>query len=609
MRFIDRFTGSEINHLPARFLPGRYCLLDSLFFNEHSRLEAGDLLLDDGSGIVRIEGVEAQPLSIDQSADRLADFDLAAEAIIFIAGKIGCAHEVNVSPMMPTEMAAQCELEEIERKLSSMLKKGHLHTISVRPRSDLRYDDLVAPIARVHRLASSALSHLASHSDCWQQRTLRGVLPRKVLGQFSEDDYSIYENRLYKRLLDRLDRHLARRLARIRGVNARLERALEFQGSEQTHYRMRHDICSLWGESYLDGNTGAQLEDGKRALAEIEAQLRAIRGLKQSGLYPLVSSTSLVPAQVYRTNILNHDPHYRHLPSLWESLADGQEEWQMRPEERLAKYQELQRSYSDYVGLVILRALERYDVRGVQHDRIDFCWGGVSFSVMRKGLDWLISNTRGGVLRFVPVAWFGDSFDEDARPRPGHVVCLPGCAESTSFKPYLSITPLDLYVVEKMGRLVDEWMIYQLVEGYDEELGPLPTSVKLMVDGWSNNFQSVSSTHVRLVAPLSASQLSQLRSKLGEFANAEVERQVLCAADRLNALSRLCGHVAKFLPRVDGGFYCRCQKCKTTWTLNVLGNRKVFEKRPWNEVDLPSTDGFKWSGRDWLDFELPYSGR
>ena len=483
MRFLDRLTGGKLSHLPDAFLPGRYCLLEPLVVNGHSHLQAGDLLSDDGSGFIRIQDTESQVLSIDQTDDDQADSDLSAEAIISIAGKLSQANGLSVSPMLPAEMAAQCALEELERNLATVLRDGHLHSISDRPRRDLRYDDLVAPVARARRLATSALSHLASHSDCWQQRTLSGVQPRKVLARFSEDDYAIYENRLYKRLLDRLDRHLARRLARIRGVNARLARALEFQDSEQTHFRLRQDICRLWGESYLDDKTGMQLEAGKRALSEIEAQLRAIRGLKQRGLYPLVPAASVVPAQVHRTNILNHDPHYRHLPPLWESLKDEREERQMRPEERLAKHQQLHLAYRDYVGLVLRRALERYGLQGGQGDRLEFGWAGITFSVRQDGQDWLILSSHGEALRLIPIAWFGKNLEEGESLISSHVVCWPGCSDSISSRQRLAISPLDLYVVEKMGRLIDEWMLSRLIEGYGKKLGPLPTLVKQTADG------------------------------------------------------------------------------------------------------------------------------
>ena len=227
MMFLDRFTGAELNELPAELLSGRYRLLNSFLLNGHSKLDAGDLLLDDGSGVIRIDGEERKVAPVEHSNKDQADYALSEEAIIDIAEKIRSGSDPSkVSPILPAEIAGQSELDELERKLKDVLRGGHLHSISDRPRRDLRYDNLVAPVARVRRLATSALNHLASHSDCWQKRTLSGVQPRKILARFSEDDYAIYENRLYKRLLDRLDRRIAKRLAFMRALNLRLEESV-----------------------------------------------------------------------------------------------------------------------------------------------------------------------------------------------------------------------------------------------------------------------------------------------------------------------------------------------------------------------------------------------
>ena len=91
MRFLDRLTGGKLSHLPDAFLPGRYCLLEPLVVNGHSHLQAGDLLSDDGSGVIRIQDTESQVLSIDQSDDDQVDSDLSAEAIVSIAAKLSHA--------------------------------------------------------------------------------------------------------------------------------------------------------------------------------------------------------------------------------------------------------------------------------------------------------------------------------------------------------------------------------------------------------------------------------------------------------------------------------------------------------------------------------------
>ena len=603
MRFLDRLTGGKLSHLPDAFLPGRYCLLEPLVVNGHSHLQAGDLLSDDGSGFIRIQDTESQVLSIDQTDEDQADSDLSAEAIISIAGKIAHAHDANVSPMLPAEMAAQCALEELERNLATVLRDGHLHSISDRPRRDLRYDDLVAPVARARRLATSALSHLASHSDCWQQRTLSGVQPRKVLARFSEDDYAIYENRLYKRLLDRLDRHLARRLARIRGVNSRLERALEFQGSEQTHFRLRQDICRLWGESYLDDKTGMQLEAGKRAHSELESLLRAIRGLKQRGVYTLVPTASVVPAQIHRTNILNHDPHYRHLPPLWEKLKDDREERLLPPKERLSRQLQLQHAYVSYVGLVVIRALERYGLRSVDGNTV-FSWAGRDFALRQDAHDWVVTQSDGSTLRIVPIAWFGASIHNSESLQPGRIVCWPGAPTSVESPQCLPVSPLDLYVVEKVGKLIDEWMLRPLLSGHGRKLGPLPTQTKKLTEAWPEQFESISPTHVRLLAPIDAQKAVDLKAVLKASASPQVEAAVGVAIEQVAALGQLCGHTARFEPGQQQDFYCQCGTCQATWSLKTIGKRRHFSMRPKGASNIPEAVGFVWSGRDWLDFDL-----
>lgn len=603
MIFLDRLTGGKLHDLPDVYLPGRYCLLEPLVVNGHSQLQPGELLADDGSGVIRIHDAERQVLSSEQSDEDQADSDLSAEAILSIAGKLGYVHDANVSPMLPAEMAAQCALEELERDLAVVLRDGHLHSISDRPRRDLRYDDMVAPVARARRLATSALSHLASHSDCWQQRTLSGVQPRKVLARFSEDDYAIYENRLYKRLLDRLDRHLARRLARIRGVNSRLERALEFQDSEQTHFRLRQDICRLWGESYLDDKTGTQLEAGKRALSDLESQLRVIRGLKQRGLYSLVPPASVVPAQVHRTNILNHDPHYRHLPPLWEKLKDDREDRLLPPEERLARQLQLQLAYVSYVGLVIRRALERYGLRRVDGNFV-FSWAGRSFVLRRDVHDWVVTQSQGSTLRIVPIAWFGASINISESLAPGRIVCWPGGPTSVASPQSLPVSPLDLYVVEKVGRLIDEWMLRQLLQCHGRKLGPLPTPAKRLTEAWPEQFESISSTHVRLLAPVDAQKAAELKASLKGSANSQVEDAVWDAIEQIATLAELCGHQARFVRGQQQDFYCQCGTCQATWSLKTTGKRRHFSMRPKGASAIPEDDGFLWSGRDWLEFDL-----
>lgn len=602
MRVFDRLSGRHLTELPSDLLPNRYVLLESFELNGLCFLKPADLLSDDGSCQIWINDVAHKVLLPEHTDEEQEASNLSAEAVVWISEKLGHANQFNVSPMLPAAMAEQCELEELEISLETVIRANHLSSISKRPRIDLRYDDLVVPVMRARRMASSALSHLASHSDCWQQRTLSGVLPRKVLARFSEDEYSIYENRLYKRILDSLELHLVKRLARIQGVNSLLKKAKELEVSEQTHFRLRRDICKLWGEAYQQQNTEKQLREGQRTQDILESQLRAIRGFKQRGLYKLLNEFGSIPAQLHRTNILNHDPHYRYLPILWEGLKNQRDRRPLTPIERFERNQSLQLAYEKYVGLVLRRALERY--RSMSSDsKNSYSWAGKEILVKLDSHDWIVTYA-GEELRFIPIVWSGQSITDEEMLGEGHVVCWLGTDTSVVSRQRIPISPLDLYVVEKMGRWIDEWLLRQILEGFGQKLGPLPTVIKKITEEWPNQIASISSTHVQLLSPLDDQQINEFRSSLQSSANSELTLLIETAIDQVAVLRRLCGHNANFIASSPEEFYCYCEDCQITWELKTVLNKRVFSFRRKNPLATPPENGFRWSGRDWLEFTL-----
>lgn len=600
MSFLDRFTGEVLKALPESLTPGRYVATAPFALNAQSRIQPGDALLDDGSGVVRREGGGVSRFALlQQKPEAQAEAEVAEEAIRLIASKIGRAGAERPSPMLPPEMAESFALDELEEMLAETLEEGHLHAISARPRIDLRYEAMTTPVARARRLAAGALTHLASHSDCWERRTLSGVEPRKILARFSEDDYATYENRLYKHLLDRLDRRLARRLAKVRRVNAEIRRALEFEGAAEVHYRLHEAVCVLWGEAYAQTDQEAMRTQGRNAAERLERLLRAIRGLRREGLYPHLPAAASDAPKSHRTNILMHDPHYRRLPPLWEKAQSLSGEAQS-PKARLERRLETQRAYVDYVGLVLRRALERYDPRE-EAEGLMFSWGGLEFALRLQDQDWILRASDEASLTFIPIAWFDADPPGEASPGEGRLLCWPGAPDDESSDRRLAVTPLDLMVVEKMGRRLDEWMLRRLLEGYGRAFGPLPGAAKRLTEQWAAEFGQAPRHHVRLLRPLSAQQSAQFQEALERGANEVVREQAKAAVARLAALSGLCCGPADFTPKPKGGFDCRCRSCGEVWGLGDAeesGGRRFFM----HPQKTGAQEGFAWAGRDWLEF-------
>ena len=263
----------------------------------------------------------------------------------------------------------------------------------------------------------------------------------------------------------------------------------------------------------------------------------------------------------------------------------------------------MQLAYVSYVGLVVRRALERYGLRRVDGNFV-FSWAGRTFTLKHDAHDWVVTQSEGSTLRIVPVAWFGASINSSESLEPGRIVCWPGTPASVASPQSLPVSPLDLYVVEKVGKLVDEWMLRQLLHRHGRKLGPLPTPSRKLTESWPEQFESIPPAHVRLLAPVDTQKAAELKASLRGSANSQVEDTVGVAIEQVAALAELCGHQARFERGQQQDFYCQCGTCQATWSLKTTGKRRHFSMRPKGASAIPEDDGFLWSGRDWLEFDL-----
>jgi len=219
--WIDRLTQTSLTALPASIDAGRYQNVGSSErFNQHSDITPGQLLVSDGSDHWQLHGGRGNfhKPAID-NPERITLFQQAiltlGESLNKVESSASQSTEAKSlqSPLLPAAVIdAELDLLPFEDMLQRVLEAGHLHEIAHHPRLDIRYVEETTDIARAKRLAKGALVHLASHSECWQRQTLSGVVPKKVKARFSEDDYQIYENRVFARLIDKLHRHMQSRI-------------------------------------------------------------------------------------------------------------------------------------------------------------------------------------------------------------------------------------------------------------------------------------------------------------------------------------------------------------------------------------------------------------
>lgn len=558
MRLYDRISGQALSRLPDLIHPGRYVLGQTVSFNRHSHLASGELLSDDGS----------ERCVLDEQTARFSGFDPAlSDDTVFLTrvlesiARTGTHGDPLPSPLLPTSLInEESHLSDLERLLGEVLTAGHLHAISKRPRIDLRYDETVTDVSRARRLTNKTYTHLASRSECWQRQTLQGIQPKRVLARFSEDEYAIYENVVYARLLDKLVLYLSGRLRRLGRLCKRLERSLSFSSSTDLNHRLFNDICRLWGETYRPEATVAQLKATKETRDAVAMHLKNLQGLRQAGLYLHIVREKQVGQILHRTNILTHDQHYRHVSVLWDALRQTVQAANLSPAERLRTNQQREADYSAYVGLVLRHALRRYGL--TQDDKTT--WAGHVLSLSCDRLSWALRLDGEVKLGLVPWA-YPAALPADIEVPSGFRLCWPGIELNDTLDhpmtgQVLRLSPVDLYVVEHMGHLVDRVLTEALLDDYAMPLKPIPKVVA--EEGQKVRGIELQASALRVLAPLAPADVQTLQNLFDRHTRPELAQAFKWRTQHVQTLGEcpICGEISTITPQENGGFSCHCRR-------------------------------------------------
>jgi len=600
--------------IPSPFNAARYKAGIDFMLNGHSSISAGSILAEDGSGRFRSDTHNLFCGKIDNDENQ----KLVELALLQIAEQVSFSHGALPSPLLPSRLFnEEGELNELERLLEGVLEQGNLHEISRRPRFDMRYDEMVLPVSRAKRLASSAERHLAAHSECWQRRTLTGIQPRKIKGLISEDEFNLYENRVYVRLLDGLDKFLAKRIREINALTTNLTEALEIEGSDQINYRLSRRLFSIWGETFHPDtdalDTLGRLESTQEVLRK---QYQSVRGLIQHKFYRMIPQSAQIPGQIEQTNILSHDQHYRHLPKLWNTLRKQNHSENLTPKETLEANVKLQQAYFSYCGVVVFRAFQElgFELICSETDSYDLQRLGGRITLTFDGSHWDITyDGFSEIIRLVPI--FSWSPERLCSLKENGILTIPCCLESERVVGHPSdwidgggaapmvMSPLNFYVEEQMVSLLSLWLLEHSARSYGNEITLLPQLAMSMMDA-SKDYECLTSKSSRLVALPSKVELDDLENILARENARQSLSQLKEYAGLLKQLSicPCCQGEGRFTPRDNRCFVAQCQKndCNLEWNVSISAGRRVLT----TSVAGEGGDDFKVMGRWSSSFNL-----
>lgn len=567
--------------MPECVEAGRFRLIKPAVLNERLQLGQGEVLLSDGGERCAI-GVTFHTFvdhryppsrSVDDSQE--AQRSIVCRALALLAARAAKGNDALPSPLLPAEMVAVLELNNLDEALREIIDRGHLDEIVRRPRYSMKYESEVVNVSRVRRTAPGALERLAARSEDWQRRTITGVLPKRLLALLSDDDWGIYENKVFARLLDRLEQYLRLRLAETEELSRVFEDALNLDAAEGLDYRLRKGLCQLWGEATESSGrvTKGVIDEAKYAIEVLRSAKRKIGLLRHSDLYSKVPRSARVPTELRHTNILNHDQHYRHLKTLWHLHQKFIGPTVQTPEEVFNANQRELDQFCRYLQMMIRRVLRDIAQVVPADTSTDFSFAGSAGSLV-TGKGEIALRICGRELVFIPVLGSVPQVAPLRADGSGRlIVSRISTIDSGDFTGFenlaegriFSINPMDFYGEEKIRLLVERFLWSPVFASYGVDVDPVPSDPL----GWleQHRIGRVERGSWRLLSPLTDDERALLDGWLpGAALNVDTRERISATVQKLAALGgcRHCGSPASFAPR-EGAFKASCSSCNTEW--------------------------------------------
>lgn len=610
--FFDRFTGKRLKlvELPDEIISGRYQVEQSpIKYQRRYELATGELLINEGNGrwcCEQSSGLYTQPTgcTVDND-DNTALNTLLSDTIKDVASKFndhGPSNFERISPLLPPTVLGRSEMQPLETLLLDIIKTGHLYEIAYHPKIELIQKEELVLTGRAKRLSSKAPDYLSAHSEDWQSRTFTGILPKRIITRLNEDNYNIYENRVFARLIDHLDIYLVNRLGEIGQLADIFDAAVTYSLGGNLYWRISENICSMWGQSFSNEELNHAASKSKITIENLRFLLREIRSLRQSKLYKAIPQNVHIGSQLKLTNVLAHDQHYRHLLRLWNAWLKVQECAEQDPWEKICIAQQRAHLYADYVQLLVYHALNAIKLNPNEPN--------TKLVVKRDGFDTTIK-TKLGRFRITPVFTDLDGINLPAEShinideyrlivspynplkvgaiKPNEFVCPTFQYAGES----ITASPLELFSIENLAMALQRWHLKKLASGYGQKI----EANKSIVSNLSIHNSKVENGGIKILAPLQSSWKNEFDQSIRTLTRNTgirltdddvilVKNNIFSANENLRCLSQCqeCGTLnVNFSARENDCFEVRCD-CNATWGIyRQKDGSRIFKRTPSSE--------------------------
>jgi len=307
-------------------------------------------------------------------------------------------------------------LKQIEYALPNLIN------VFVRPVIHLKDEEIVLPIDAVRRIDRKSMGHLSTHSEHWKDINKQGELvPKKLLTKIHEDDYGIYENIVFRNLIDRILIFLRQHIYYLSQMLSTLNETVRLEDfSRFNHSGYYLAIGKLYIGFFRNDNSTRIVE----LLDKTTKLHKLISSYKTRAVYAKNTSSKPLVGGIKKTNILSMHRDYKYVYKLYQVMDSRARELTTKGDEELQKRS--QEYYEYFCQALLLFALTNFGLecsplRVIYKDGLvsaDLEFGGWTVTVRAKR----IIHTDSVVIRvdtkykkksfslvFVPVSYYTGS--------------------------------------------------------------------------------------------------------------------------------------------------------------------------------------------------------
>ncbi len=574
---IDRVTSKAVQPNEVTCLQsGRYALVGQEFKENFEQ----SLILEPIFP-TKLEGKFSSDLFFAQPSEELFtnDDNLKSEqqlrviydAIHQINDKFDAIDLKKFSHFLPPEISKNITPNELDNAIEAAFNNGVLFQINSSPRMSMRYDTELLPTSRVKRYANNYQAHLVAHSECWQQRTVVGIIPKKLMAQVSEDEVAIYENIVYARLIDNIFNYLTMYQLRLEEIVTFIGRFGTLDSSNKDH-RYISQLTQDWGRAYED-NDGAmeQLqEQTESTLDKVKSSIRKLSQLRSDKLYQSIPRAVQLPMELKQTNILMHDINYRRAAKLWRTWLKNANIDKLTPQQVLEQKQNNFVQYQSYfdktlrqlfvnLGWTLTKTSKGYKLR---HDNTI----GLNLEHSNNG-EWLIIRKENVIARIVALSEPLVEEINKTELAPGEFIVCPEDNTVSATDNIIVISPIELHGKEILAGKLQKQIIKVIIREYLSDFKvKLPTAIDELYQG-------------KFDCKLSAKELTIAK----KHANTELFGAIVSKSNISNYLKQcpVCSQQAheNSIRQTSKDYFnasCRNKECKATWILDVKRSRFIL---------------------------------